>query len=94
MGVTETKWLRTEFAIPSGDRCQCHQHWTSGGNSKRCSNRDCVIMLTHPETGANRLYCLDCWALCREEKNGPNPAQQRMYERIRRDGAELIATGC
>ena len=89
----ETIWLRTGFAFPSGDRCQCHRHRSGSGRSARCRNRDCVIMLKHPVNRTERLFCLDCWARCRDEKTVPDPAQQRMYAQMRREGMTPAAIG-
>ena len=41
----ETIWLRTEFAFPSSDRCQCYKHRAKTGKTKRWPNRDSVIGL-------------------------------------------------
>ena len=92
----ETIWLRTEFAFPTGDRCQCHKHRARNGKTKRCPNRDSVIGLKHPKRQGEdlRTFCLDCWATCRTEKTIPNPAQTRMYERMRRQGMTLAGMGC
>ena len=89
-------WYRTEFAFPSGDRCQCYKHQTKNHNPKRCPNRDTVIGLTDPARTSNdlhRLYCLDCWLLCREEHTQINPAQARLWQQQRKEGWGL-ATGC
>ena len=92
----ETIWLRTEFAFPTSDRCRCYKHRTKTGKTKRCPNRDNVIGLEHPERQGEgiRTFCLDCWARCRTEKTILNPAQTRMYERMRRQGMTLAGMGC
>ena len=93
-GTAGTIWYKTGFAFPSGDRCQCHRRRTRNGNKKRCGNHDCAVMLTHPETGVNKLYCLDCWARYRDEKTTPGPAQVRTYKQMRREGMTPMAIGC
>ena len=90
-------WHCTEFAFPSADPCSCYRHRTRNGNSKRCPNRQTVIALNDPErpgTGYHRLYCLDCWSRCRDERTEPNPAQTRMREQQRKENMGLMALGC
>ena len=93
----EKIWYRTEFAFASSDRCTCSKHRSRNGKPRKCGIRATVIGLTDPDKPGNdlhRLYCLDCWMSCRNEKSVINPAQQRMWDQNRRDGMTLVATGC
>lgn len=92
----ETVWIRTEFAFPSGDQCDCYKHRTRNGNRKRCTVRNSVIGLTNPDQPERpmKLFCLDCWVYCRKEKTQPNPQQQKEAAQAREQGFGLISIGC
>ena len=93
----EKVWHRTDFAIESGDQCQCYKHRTATGNRKRCPTRAGFVGLSDPESPNNdilRIYCIDCWIACRKEKTIQDPAQTRMYEQMRKDRMTLSRMGC
>ena len=90
-------WHRTEFAFPSADQCTCYRHKTKTGNNKRCSQKDCVIALSDPDNpsaGLLKMFCLDCWLTCRDEKTVIDPYQKRMWEQQRKEGMTLMNMGC
>ena len=92
----ETLWIRTEFAFPSADPCNCYKHRTKNGNRKLCTIQNAVIMLTHPDYPERRkkLFCLDCWASCRTEKTQPNYQILREAIEDHKRGLGLMAIGC
>ena len=81
----------TSYAFPSGDRCMCYKH-----KGRRCNVRNCSVELVRADPDSPRtlrLYCLDCWITCREERTTQNPSQTRLYEKQKRDGMTLVAMG-
>ena len=90
-------WYRTDFAIESGDRCQCYKHRSKTGKPKRCPIREGSVGLSDPDRSIHeihRIYCIDCWIGCRDEVTQANPVQKRVYEQMRRQSMTLRNIGC
>ena len=80
------------YAFPSADRCMCYKH-----RGRRCTVRNCSVELVAADPDSPRtlrLYCLDCWNTCRDERTAPNPGQTGLHEQQKRSGMTLAAMGC